>query len=383
MKPFILNIILAINFPFCFSQHFEVSESESKVKLVTISNTPNTTENNKLSDKPFIHILHPSIDKSNNNNPVINNIKILNIKGITYTKDGSGIKNVFINNNITDLDDNDSFDDVVFLEPGMNNIILKSQSNNGSVCIDTIVVNYVKPDSKYFVLHIAISKYKNWPDLINPVANANLLNNVLVNRYGFNKNNIYNLYDDEATVENIYEKFQYLIETVTSNDKLIIIFSGHGHYDNKLLEGYWVTYEARKNKISDYITNSEIVNFIKAIDSKHTLLIADACFAGSMLELALRGKGDINYENFEKRRSRWVFTSGRIEKVEDKSLFTEQIIKILEENNRPQILFTDISEQVIEAVSANSDQMPVCAPIKYANHEGGQFIFHLNVPENF
>ncbi len=201
----------------------------------------------------------------------------------------------------------------------------------------------------------------------------------MLNKYGFNEHNTIKITNKEATLDNIYSEFKKLINKLTPHDNLLIFYAGHGYYDKDMEEGYWVPYQARKNKPSDYISNAEIIKFIKAIKTKHTLLICDACFAGSLFQSPFRGEANINYNNYEKRKSRWAITSGGIEKVEDKSVFCESIINYLEDNNMQNILFSELADYVIETVSSNSNQMPKAGAIKYVGHEGGQFVFRKTV----
>jgi hypothetical protein len=70
------------------------------------------------------------------------------------------------------------------------------------------------------------------------------------------------------------------------------------------------------------------------IKSKHTLLITDACFSGSIfktrsVEAAILKR----FHEMYKDKSRKAMTSGNLTEAPDKSVFVKYLIKTLEENN--------------------------------------------------
>ena len=135
---------------------------------------------------------------------------------------------------------------------------------------------------KNYLLLIGVNDYSKWNRLHNAVKDCQDIAYILTNYYQFDKENVITLYDNEATRENILETFESLQETLNENDNLLIYYAGHGFYDDRASLGYWVPVNARLNKIPDFIRNSTIHDYLRTINTKHTLLIADACYAGSL-----------------------------------------------------------------------------------------------------
>ncbi|MEO0897382.1 MAG: caspase family protein [Bacteroidota bacterium] len=321
------------------------------------------------------------------------------IEGKVY--DVSGISTVTINGHEISVDENGVFvaslrlpKDVVPIEivakDKFENITKKTftleyqpqifESTPGPVVSASPRTNqFTRPSSfksgKSYLLLIGVNSYSNWNPLHNAVKDCEDLAKVLTAEYQFAPQNVITLYNDEATRENILETFEQLQETLNPNDNLLIYYAGHGYYDNSSQLGYWVPVEARQSKIPDFIRNSTIHDYLRTINSKHTLLIADACYAGSLFASATRGVLDENH------RSRWAFTSGDIEKVWDgqpgqNSPFASQLIRFLRNNRKSDLPANELIENVGSIVQRITAQTPQGSPLKQAGDDGGVFTFH-------
>lgn len=236
---------------------------------------------------------------------------------------------------------------------------------------------------RYFALIIGIDKYSGeWKPLTNAVNDAKAVQQQLSSKYEFFS--IRTLFNEQATRANILSEYEWLMANIKENDNLLIFYSGHGDYNDVLQKGFWVPVDAKNSSMSGLIANTDIQAFLSGIKSKHTLLIADACFSGSIF----RGKTlTIPYENSFKyynqvysKPSRSAITSGGIEPVMDggkegHSIFTYYLLKSLT-NNQNQFfdgsqLYNDLKVPVIN----NSNQTPGFSPIVNTGDEGGQFIF--------
>lgn len=331
---------------------------------------PKPTRQNKLS---VLRFLNPGI----NNKTIQSTKKVLVLKGYAYSTDGSAIKDILVNDSPLQLKNDDTFEEPLILAPGKNLFVFKTITFNNSIDIDTLRVDYSKQQAKNYILQIAINDYEYWPTLKKPISDSDSLTKILVEKYNYKAENVYKLMNDKATEEAIYKQFKEIISELTEHDNLLIIFAGHGHYDKQIKEGYWIPSKAKLNNPADYFSNSDLLSLLKPLKTKHTLVISDACFSGSLFAVNYRGNENVNYANFEKRKSRWAFTSGSIERVSDESIFMSSIIAYLKNNNEPKVLLSELSNYVIKRVGTNSEQMPKIAPLKYVNHEGGQFVFTL------
>jgi len=129
---------------------------------------------------------------------------------------------------------------------------------------------------------------------------------------------------------------------------------------------------------ANWFRNSALVDYLKAIDSKHTLLITDACFAGSIFKTrSAYPNQEKAYEILYELQSRKAMTSGALKTVPDKSVFIEYLIKALKANDQPLIsadqLFTTFKYNVIN--NSPNGQVPQYGVISQADDEGGDFIF--------
>ncbi len=234
------------------------------------------------------------------------------------------------------------------------------------------------PSGKNFVLAIGIDAYTHCPTLHNAVKDAQDFVNLLTNRYNFDSTHIITLFDAEATSRKIIAKFRELAQRVHTTDNLIIYFSGHGEFDKIGKQGYWIPVNAERGELDDYLPNSTIRDWLNAITSHHTFLIADSCFSGTLFS-----SKDANRDIADRREidpSRWGLTAGRNEIVDDgkpgtNSPFAEKLLDLLQKNDKP-LGVAEICAKMMEIVQANADQTPRGEPLKIQGHEGGQFFFH-------
>ena len=116
---------------------------------------------------------------------------------------------------------------------------------------------------------------------------------------------------------------------------------------------------------------------IAAVPSRHTLLITDACFSGSVFKTRSIGKdAPAAIKEMNEKISRVAITSGNDTEVPDESVFMKYLIKALSENKNnylsAQKLFVT---QIIEAVMTETNTEPRYGTLELAGHVGGDFIF--------
>lgn len=230
-------------------------------------------------------------------------------------------------------------------------------------------------EDNYFALLIGVESYRDKSmNLLYPLKDLNKIKNVLISSYIFNEKNVVVLSNPERS--KIFETFANLKKEIGNNDNLLIFYAGHGYWDEKMEQGYWIPSDATRNERDNWVSNPEIVDLMRGIKSKHTLLIADACFSGSIFVTRKA------FYNFNKafdvaysKISRKAMTSGANTPVPDKSIFIEYLIKKLKENDSKFLLAETLFLEFREAVTNNSLtlQTPVYGELK--GDEGGEFIF--------
>jgi Caspase domain len=229
----------------------------------------------------------------------------------------------------------------------------------------------------YYALIIAVQDYKDQSivDLDEPLADARALRNELIAEYTFKPENITFLQNPDRTT--IIETFDELTTSVSSTDNLLVFYAGHGIWDEQIEQGYWLPSDAKKSSKAAWLSNGTIRDYIRAIDSKHTLLITDACFGGGILKTREAFTASKAMLEMYKLPSRKAMTSGALKTVPDKSVFIEYLIKALKANEQPLIsadqLFTSFKYNVIN--NSPNGQVPQYGVISQADDEGGDFIF--------
>lgn len=231
---------------------------------------------------------------------------------------------------------------------------------------------------KYYALIIGINDYDDdgITDLDNPVKDARELESVLQSYYTFDPENI--LYLSNPTRATIIESFDAINEMISDRDQLLIFYAGHGIWDEGLNQGFWLPSDAKLSSKAQWLSNSTIRDYIGGIKSKHTLLITDACFSGSIFkERAVSFDNSRAILEMYKLPSRKAMTSGALKTVPDKSVFITYLLKNLVNNKQPLLSAEDLFRIFKIAVINNSPngQVPQYGAIGQVGDEGGDFIF--------
>jgi hypothetical protein len=245
---------------------------------------------------------------------------------------------------------------------------------------------------KYYALIIGNKEYTYWPKLDTPEYDAKKLAEVLRRKYGFQTELLLN-----ATRYDILKAFNELRRTMTDQDNLLVFYAGHGYLDTKISRGYWIPIDGEVDSNANWISTFAVTDFLSAISAKHVLIVADSCYAGALTRSALTrlesGASDESRYNWLKimaeKRSRTVLTSGDLQPVLDgggagHSVFAKALLDILGEKDEiveGQRLYQEVSARVAYAAAAVTtdtgpvEQVPQYAPIRYAGHESGDFLF--------
>lgn len=310
-------------------------------------------------------------------------------------EDSSGIYEIKVNNKPVSVAADGSFRAMVRLEAGTNTILLSASdaSFNTSEAEYTIRrTEYVSPSSRlmpgrygrttgvgdFYALIIGINEYKDEAimNLDQPISDATRLYNTLTSKYTFDSERIFFLKDPGRA--EIIDHLDKLVEVVSGNDNLLIFYAGHGWWDENRETGYWFPSDSKKTSTANWLRNSTLQEYIDDIGSKHTLLIADACFSGGIFKTrSAFGDAPVSIEKLYELPSRKAMTSGTLKEVPDKSVFLQQLISSLERNNSKYISDLQLFSGFRENVLNNSPNAPQYGVIQDTGDEGGEFIFIL------
>ncbi len=114
------------------------------------------------------------------------------------------------------------------------------------------------------------------------------------------------------------------------------------------------------------------------INSKHTLLITDACFGGSIFKTrAAFLDAPLAVNKLYELPSRKAMTSGTLTEVPDQSAFLKYMIDRLDKNGEKYLSSEQLFSSFRIAVINNSNVIPQYGEIRDVGDEGGDFIFIL------
>ena len=310
--------------------------------------------------------------------------------------DESGIFSVVVNGVEAEVSENGEFEAVIRLAYGANNITViaadplgnngmrqfeidreANQMSSATTSLDQ-GFNELSGFGDYYALIIAVEDYldKSVSDLDFPIDDAENVKNVLVQNYTFAERNVTFLKNPDR--KEIIKAFQDLKNKLSAEDNLFIFYAGHGYWDESMRQGYWLPSNASKADPSEWLANSTVRDYIRGIRTRHTLMVADACFSGGIFktrEAFIDAEASI--QKMYEMPSRKAITSGAMNAVPDKSVFVEYLIKRLAENRDKYLYSEKLFISFKDAVINNSpvNQTPLFGVINETGDEGGDFIF--------
>lgn len=235
------------------------------------------------------------------------------------------------------VDSEGNFDVVIDQEfelmDGENEIRLLAKNEDGLVQRSNISVTVKTPDQPIvrngndYALFFATDDYTEWTDLVNPVNDVRTMARELEQNFGFNTELIIGADRKEILKTlKVYAKKKY-----GPNDQLLVFFAGHGKFDEFFGEGYVVC--ANSSKLDEgnesYIPHSSLRTIINNIPCRHTFLVMDVCFGGTIDPFIAQGgsRGNLGggkemtetefIERKMKFKTRRYLTSGGKEYVPD------------------------------------------------------------------
>jgi peptidoglycan hydrolase-like protein with peptidoglycan-binding domain len=228
---------------------------------------------------------------------------------------------------------------------------------------------------RYHAIVIGNNTYKSLPRLKTAVGDAEAVAAMLEQDYGFSVSLL-----TDATEEAVMGTLANLRRILTPQDNLLIYYAGHGWYDEEAERGYWLPVDAVADNRSNWISNADITDMLKAIKAKHVMVVADSCYSGTLTRgLAIGGKSAGYFQDVVQRRARTVLTSGGLEPVldaggGDHSIFAKAFLETLR-GNIGVVDGEGVYHKVKDQVVLNAEQVPEYGNIRLAGHDGGDFLF--------
>ncbi len=240
----------------------------------------------------------------------------------------------------------------------------------------------------YRALVIGNNKYVDskgvWRSLKTAQNGARSVAKLLSENYGFSDVELL----ENASRKEVLNAIESLSRRVMSKDNVLIYYAGHGFLDSETNKGFWVPVDAQGMDNTTFLRHSTIRDEMTGIASraKHTLLISDSCFSGSLLRSGTRGPApgmadEQYYKKVSNKKSVQIMAAGGEEFVDDNyresghSPFTYFLLSELSNNTSPMLSSSELSSNVTKAVANNVEQVPESGVLQGAGDELGEFIF--------
>jgi tetratricopeptide (TPR) repeat protein len=308
-------------------------------------------------------------------------------------QDASGLKSVTLNGKEVFSKEEGDFWGAVSLVNGVNKITVVATDLAGnraeyvfdaerkeSIAKVEDIVPVERKEGKNYAMLIASQNYddSSIPSLENPIPDAVRLKMILKNSYNFSQDNILTLFNPVRS--DFRKKFLELTELLKPEDNLIIFYAGHGIWVEKEKKGYWLLTDANRSDVNTWLPNKDVLDLIAEVPSRHTLLITDACFSGSVFKTrSIGADAPAAVREMSEKISRVAITSGNDTEVPDESVFMKYLVKALSENKEKYLTAQKMFiNQIIEAVMEESKTEPRYGTLESAGHVGGDYIFTKN-----
>jgi TPR repeat protein len=231
----------------------------------------------------------------------------------------------------------------------------------------------------YHALVVGNSSYRHLQGLKSPRADSEAVAALLERDFGFKVTLL-----KDATRADIIGALAKMRANLKWNDNLLVYYAGHGIVDDATQRGYWLPVDAEEKVPTNWISTADITDMVRAIEAKHVMVVADACYSGTLMrDTAARmdtaRDRTVWLRRILAKRARTVLSSGGNEPVLDSgggehSVFAKAFLSALSES--PDVIDgVSLFEQVRRPVVLNSDQTPQYADIRNAGHDGGEFVF--------
>lgn len=265
-------------------------------------------------------------------------------------------------------------------ERGLTIQYMASESRNASVAGEMQLY------SKSYALVIGIDDYAGgWPRLSQAVNDAENVASVLEDK-GFDVTLLKNL--DSNALEDAFEDF-FIDKGADPESRLFVWFAGHGHTVNG--EGYLIPSDGvlesdRRNFLRRSMSLRDFGKFSRLAESKHVYTVFDACFAGTIFNVA-RSAPPPAITRITSQPVRQFLSAGDAgQTVSDDGTFARMFVEALKGerrsdlNNDGYLTAGELGSFMTDKISnyTRNKQVPRQGKLSDPNFDRGDFVFFLN-----
>ncbi|MBF0447802.1 MAG: caspase family protein [Magnetococcales bacterium] len=276
-------------------------------------------------------------------------------------------------------------------------VLIQSSDEHGNIAQKPIRIvrgekQKSKEPSRLFALLIGVSDYQlPIPSLDTPINDVLTLEEILNGGY---RAKVIVLTNKDASRDGILQALDQIKTLAKDNDDVLIYYGGHGVKLESNGLGYWIPSDGTADSEQQWISNLELNDKIRQYHARRVMVIADACFSGTLVkqddQFQLNNNqgsalflGDLKERSLQNKRVRIAFSSGGVEPVQDSSsggehsVFARNLIDVLYtyQQDRDTVLGVEIFQMVTDLVQAEAVQEPQYGSIRVAGHEEGDFLF--------
>ena len=364
----------------------------------TVQAPANNTESPQPTSKPVkdttppkLLITSPSLTRGIGARPTAN--QVLKQPGSTTTitgqaTDESGVREVNINGAAVQLDERGNFSAKISLQFGDNPITVTAADVYGNRATESFNLRRESDapagNGRYFALLIGNNRYPYLAanrQLNTAINDAQEVAKLLVSDYGFE----IKLLKDAKRGEIIGALNEYR-RTLRPDDKLLIYYAGHGHFDNETNKAYWLPADAEESNTANWIIADEVTTSVRPIPARHILIVSDSCYSGALTRsipdrLNTPAERERYLEKMGNGTARILMASGGNEPVADgggsgHSVFARALLDGLR-GMREQVYTAEelFHEYIKERVAGKAEQTPDYIKLPNSGHESGDFVF--------
>ena len=220
------------------------------------------------------------------------------------------------------------------------------------------------------------------PSLKFPIREADSLRAVITREYTFDPKNVQVV--KNPTREAILDSLEAVARRLGPEDNLLVVYSGHGGFDEAGREGYWLAADAANSRKSTWIPNESIRTWLRTLKARSVLLITDACFSGSLnrsnddrvILPADNQRAIAGALMYARRSSRQAMTAGTAkETVPQVSIFSMEIIAALKARRAPVFMAQQLAGEINPRVAAVARTTPTFSAVPGIESDQGDFVF--------
>ena len=239
---------------------------------------------------------------------------------------------------------------------------------------------------KYYALVIGNENYLEWSKLETPIRDAEALQTLLEQRYGFEKPVEIVADGDFASTLDKLDAVRRRINAQAERGEsvnFLLFFAGHGASQYPL-RGHWIPIDGPREFSSRWISDTQVAEQLRAMKARQILVIADSCYAST---LASRGivlpDARPTVDALIKEHPRMVMASGGDQPAyeptgAEHSLFARALLDVLREHHgmlTGDAVFRALAPRVRRAAEKlGVQQEPRYLPILDSDHDSGDFV---------